>query len=64
MANKKGILENTVGKVTEGILKGADNLFNVVFNKIETKRKALVKKMADPKPKKATTTKTVAKKKK
>jgi small nuclear ribonucleoprotein (snRNP)-like protein len=49
MANKKGILEKTVGKVVEGTLKGADNLLNAVNPFAEKEKKATKKTTAKPK---------------
>ena len=64
MANKKGFLEKTAGKVFEGAFKGIDNLINELVSPLENKKKAPAKKVATPKAKKETPIKTVAKKKK
>lgn len=51
MANKKGILEKTVGTVVNGVAKGVDNLLDSLnpFSKSETKKPAVKKAVAKKK---------------
>ncbi len=59
MAKKKGLIENTVGKVVEGAVKGVDNLLDVIVSPFseESKKNKPVKKSTPKNTQKTTKTK-------